>query len=185
MKSVLFVLVFLAGFGLLTGCDDSVPDPSGAPPQDQSSIVFSANYVHTQASEQYVPGTWIGDIEYPVVTVISTRAELEQYSDDFSGMYDFLRHDYSPTGFLDAIENYTSSYFSDKFLVLILLEETSGSYRHRVDGVSDSGEIKITRLMSAGAVTADMAQWHIIIELYNDDKAEEYDVVFLNGWLDL
>ena len=191
MKKILFVFAILAFFGTLTGCEnlagseDLDLNPVNPPPQSQSPVAFSAKYVHTQQSEQYVPGTWTDNIEYPAVTVISTRPELQQYSDDYSGMYDFDRHTHSPTGFLDAIENYKEAFFQDSFLVLVLLQETSGSYRHRVDGISESGEISITRLMPAGAVTSDMAQWHIIIELNNGDKMDEYDVVFIDGWLEL
>jgi hypothetical protein len=77
-----------------------------------------------------------------------------------------------------VIGNYTDAFFASNFLVLVLLEEISGSYRHRVERIEESGDIIITRLVP-GIGTADMAQWHIIIELDNDYKLEEFQAVFI------
>ena len=176
MKKILFGLVLLAIFGSFTACED--PGDSGSleilTPVNPSRISFKYQTVHTQ---QYVGGTWTSNIEYPTVTIIFSRAELEQYYNDYEDLYDFSRHQHSQTGFIDAIERYSDAFFANSFLVLVLLEETSGSNRHRVERIDDNGDIRITCLVPELG-TADMAQWHIIIELDKAEKMEQFQVVF-------
>ena len=185
MKRLLTGLVFLAILGSFTACEN----PGGSEdleiltPTNPGSISFMYQTVHTQ---QYVLGTWTSNIEYPVVTIISSGLELEQYHNDYEDKYDFLRHQHSTNGFMDAIERYSDAFFADSFLVLVLLEETSGFIRHRVERIDENGDIVITRLVSDGPITADMAQWHIIIELEKttDLQAKNYNVVFLDSLVD-
>ena len=182
MKKFVLVLSLFIFMGVFTACDDpgSNGDLDILTPANPGRINFMYQTVHTQ---QYVGGTWTSNIEYPAITVISSRAELEQYHNDYEGLYDFSRYEHSNNGFMDAIERYSDAFFADSFLVLVLIEETSGSSRHRVESVEDGGDIVITRLLPE-MVTADMAQWHIIIELDNDDKIEQYQVVFLEERLE-
>ena len=177
MKKILFGLALLAILGTFVACDDS-GDHLGAP-GEQGRLSFSSQTVHTQ---QYVQGTWTSNIEYPLVTVISSGAELEQYYNAYRDILDFSRHPYSPNGFADAIGKYTNAFFANSFLVLVLLEETSGSNRHRVEWVEENGKIVITRLIPEIGDMA-MAQWHIIIELDNNDKLEQFQAVFVDGRL--
>ena len=177
MKKIFFGLVLLSIFGSFTACED--PGGSGdldiLIPTNPGRISFMYQTVHTQ---QYVGGTWTSNVEYPRLTIISSRAELEQYQDDYENLYDFSRHEYSNNGFMDATEGYSDAFFADSFLVFVLLEETSSFIRHRVERVEDNGDIEIIRLVSDGPITADMAQWHIIIELGKADKVEQYQAVF-------
>ena len=186
MKKIVLGLAFLVILGVFAACEN----PSGSSdkitdgiitPVNPGSIAFSYQIVHTQ---QYIQGTWIGSFNYPVVTIISSRAELKQYCNDYEDMYDFSRHQYSPTGFTDAIGRYSDAFFADNFLVLVLLEETSGSNRHRLERIEENGNIVITRLVPEIG-TADMAQWHIIIELGNNDKLEQYKAVFFEEKLEI
>ena len=175
MKKIIFGLALFIFLGAFIACDNSNSSGDlGITPTNPGRFAFNAQYVHTQ----YVQGTWTSGIDYPRLTVISSRAALDQYFNDYEGLYDFSRYQYSPTGFMDAIENYSEAFFGDNFLVLVLLEETSGSNRHRVENITDNGNITITRrIPEIGA--SDMAQWHIIIELDKEDKFEQYQVVFL------
>jgi hypothetical protein len=77
---------------------------------------------------------------------------------------------------LNAIEKYSDDFFAGNYLVIVLLGEGSGSIRHKVERVDTNGDIVITRQLPEIG-TADMAAWNIIIELNNDFKPEQYQVV--------
>jgi len=106
----------------------------------------------------------------PVCTVILSRLELEQYSDNYN------RQAYGNIEYIDAIAKYSDRYFIDNFLVIVLLEENSGSNRHKVESVNRNGDIIIKRLIPEIG-TSDMATWNIIIELNNNFKQEKFQVV--------
>jgi len=136
---------------------------------------FNARYIRTDG---YYEGA-----EYPVVTVISTKEELDKYCEKYETRYDLISQSSASsgasTGFLGVVENYTESFFESNFLVIVLLEENSGSVRHEVLRVAENGDIAIKRLIPEIG-TADMAEWNIIIELDNGLKAEQFNVVFVN-----
>ena len=186
MKKIFFGIVLMTILGVFAACENpgASDDLEILAPANPGRISFMYQTIHTQ---QYVQGTWTSVIEYPVVTVISSGLELEQYHDDYEDLYDFSRYMYSTNGFMDAIERYTDTFFANSFLVFVLLEETSGFIRHRVERIEENGDIVITRLTSDGPITADMAQWHIIIELEKttDLQAKTYNVVFLEELLEI
>lgn len=129
----------------------------------QESCEFSVQYIRTNG---YNYG-----IEYPVVTVIRSVKELQDYYGANKSRYDLERKTkiYSDTtiGFLDACDKYTDDYFKTSSLVLILLEEGSGSFRHEVLDVStenDKWNITI-EVITPEACTSDMAEWHIFLEI--------------------
>jgi len=99
---------------------------------------------------------------YPVCTVISSMNELEQYSNNAE--------------YKDAVSKYSDEYFSDNFLVIIIIEETSGSNRHKVEKIDVNGDIIIKQIVPEIG-TSDMATWNIIIELKNSQKLERFQVV--------
>ncbi|MDR2515108.1 MAG: hypothetical protein LBD02_07895 [Christensenellaceae bacterium] len=123
----------------------------------------------------------IGDAEYPIVTVIPSRAALERYFDENSAFYDLAPREtvYADTsiGFDDAMERYDEAFFAKSYLVLAVLEEGSGSIRHRVKAVAESGEITIERLLPEFG-TDDMAQWHLIIELEKGFEPGGFSLTF-------
>ena len=72
-------------------------------------------------------------------------------------------------------EFYDEDFFLDRSLIVVRLEEGSGSNRHEVtDVLLDSGAylVQITRILPGPgyAGTCDMAEWHILIEI---PKAED------------
>ncbi|MBQ7349676.1 MAG: hypothetical protein IJW56_02180, partial [Bacteroides sp.] len=92
----------------------------------------------------------------------------------------------STIGFLDACDKYNAEYFEDQILVMVLLEEGSGSNRHNVDNVKlgSDGKLYISiRSIVPEVGTCDMAEWHILIEPEKDiNVASESDVVvYLDG----
>jgi len=92
----------------------------------------------------------------------------------------------STIGFLNACDKYTAEYFENQILVMVLLEEGSGSIRHNVDNVKYGSDGKLyvsVRRDVPEAGTDDMAEWHILIEPEKDIAvANESDiVVYLDG----
>lgn len=186
-RSLCFVVMLIMLCGVLSGCgktgteppaalqaEDTVPEqpengemPS-APDIDAPepvSYCFEARYVRTNG---YVDGA-----SYPVVALIESKEELDAYCEANAGRYDLARHDATyadqTIGFLDACDRYDEAYFDGgRNLVLILLEEPSGSIRHKITDVrrNEKGEwvVSIDRIVPECG-TADMAEWHLFLEL--------------------
>lgn len=106
----------------------------------------------------------------PAYTVISSMNELNQYTRNFNRGSHWL------TEYENAISKYSDSYFRDNFLLIVLLEENSGSNRHKVERVDKNGDIIIERLIPEIG-TSDMATWSIIIELNNNLKLDKYNII--------
>ncbi len=135
---------------------------------------FEAQYIRTDGYHD--------NVKYPKITVIKSADELEEYYNANKDLY-FLDHVdkvYSDTtiGFIDACEKHDEDYFEENILILVLLEEGSGSIRHEVKSVKTSGnDVEINIDINVPEIcTDDMAEWHIIIELdrncgidYNDN----------------
>lgn len=145
-------------------------------------IDFTPQYIRTNGYHE--------DVEYPVVKIIRSVDELNAYYRENKDRYDLERKDkvYSDTtiGFLDACDKYDEAYFEDRILVIVLLEEGSGSIRHNVDNVKlgTDGKLYISIRRDVPEVgTDDMAEWHILIEPEKDvNVASESDVVvYLEG----
>jgi len=111
---------------------------------------------------QYIRTTWSSRINYPIIRVISSRHELEQYNN-----------------ISYAFEKYSANYFEDNFLVIVLLQENSGSVRHEVIEVDASGNIVIKRLLPEIGTT-DMAAWYIIIGLNNNFRSNQFQTIFID-----
>lgn len=131
--------------------------------RDTETCRFSAQYVRTNGYHE--------EIEYPVVEIIRSVEELNAYYEGNKETYDLERKDkvYADTtiGFLDACDKYDDAYFEKQVLVFVLLEEGSGSTRHKVTsvGVTSKEELLIyieTQTPETG--TCDMAEWHIFVE---------------------
>lgn len=147
-------------------------------------VAYQARYVRTDG---YHDG-----VKYPQVAVIPDRTALDAYYNANKDLYSLGRNPNPANdctkGFLDICDSYDERFFSEKYLVLILLEEGSGSIRHSVEEVTGSsdGKLQISILREVPEIgTADMAEWHIVLEM---DKASsvpsEKDVsVYLDGGL--
>ncbi len=127
---------------------------------------YTVQYIRTNG---YVEG-----VDYPYTVVINSIDELRAYIAANEDTYDFSRKEkgYSDTtiGFLDAVDKYDDTYFETSLLILVVLEEGSGSIRHEVTSVDVSPlqsapySISIKRI-TPELGTADMAEWHIIVEV--------------------
>lgn len=136
---------------------------SPIPPPEPVRYAFDAQYIRTNGCHE--------DAEYPKTVVIRTRAELDSYYEENRERYDLSRKDvvYSDTtiGFLDACDRYDDAYFADHDLLLILLEEGSGSIRHQVTDIRCNGAewVVSIRRITPEVGTDDMAEWHIMAEV--------------------
>lgn len=109
---------------------------------------------------------------YPVVTVIQSRSALDAYFKEHVSVYDFagaVSSGEAPP--LNAPKPYDGLFFAGHTLLLIVWEEPSGSIRLRVEDVTaedDGLTIELER-KTPQMTTADMAQWHILVELPKED----------------
>lgn len=131
--------------------------------QTMEAVQYRAQYIRTNGA--------MGSRK-PQVEIIGSLQALQDYYTHNRETFDLERKEkvYADTtiGFLDACDGYDESFFEKNYLVFIRLEEGSGSIRHEVVGVKQTGEQKlsiyINRIIPEQG-TDDMAQWHIIVEL--------------------
>lgn len=130
------------------------------------------------------------DMEYPVTKIIRSVQELNDYYEANKESYHLERRENPASdntiGFLDACDRYDETYFQDRILVMVLLEEGSGSNRHNVDHVKIGSDGKLyvsIRSIIPEVGTCDMAQWHILIEPEKgiDVKNDSDVIVLLDG----
>ena len=139
---------------------------------------FKAHYIRTNG---YNDGG-----EYPLVRIIRSVDELNKYYEENKESY-YLGHKTDPNtkeniGFTDVCKRYDDQYFDDRILLIILLEEGSGSIRHKVNkvGFKNSKLIVDIERITPEIGTCDMAEWHILIEPEAGvDTVSESDVVVI------
>ncbi len=148
----------------------------------KSSIGFTSEYIRTDIYCEGIP--------YPVVKVIRSVEELNAYYNSNKNVYDAAHEgeEYSDTaaGFEDIFKRYDETYFQKQMLVMVVLEEGSGSIRHNVDRVElgEDGKLYISISSIVPEIaTDDMAWWHVLIEPERGvNVASESDViVYLDG----
>ena len=202
MKKFLFPITFLLCAALLTSCgqgenngginrggDDSVKTYNDTewlneeiPNTDElTEYDFNVQYIRTDG--------YRAEVQYPSVKIIRSVDALNEYYETNKELYSLERVEnpqyHSSIGFLDACDKYDTEYFKENILLMVLLEEGSGSIRHEVDWVgAEDGKVSVEiNTIVPEVCTDDMAEWHIMIELHTSvDIQEESDVVvFLNG----
>lgn len=112
--------------------------------------------------------------EYPMAIIIKSQDELYDYYksnkryNTFMKSYDY-RYVYNENDFIETIEKYNKDYFDNNILLFVLMEEGSGSCYHKVNSVTrvdDRLDIEYD-VICPECCTADMAEWHIVIEIPN------------------
>jgi hypothetical protein len=123
---------------------------------------YDVQYIRTNGGSE--------EVDFPVITVISSKAELERYYGDNKDDYNMSADTTCTISFANATKEYTDDFFTDKYLVLVLLQEGSGSNRHKLKSIDEDGNVVINRIVPKPprVSTSDMAQWHLIIELDTD-----------------
>lgn len=161
------------------------PKPQPAPKEDEvlEGIVNCGYRFQCIRTDGYHDGA-----KYPTVTVIRSVDELKAYYEQYKDLYNMGANPYpasdSTIGFADAMQKYDESYFAKQVLILILLEEGSGSVRHDVSKAGFSGSqfvVSIDAYMPGGVGTCDMAEWHIFIEPEAGLQISDEITVFYNG----
>ena len=186
-KRIAIIVTLLCVLGL-TGCggkdNQEFPTQGASAPE---AYAFEAQYIRTNGYSE--------DRSYPYHVVIDSKEELEAYYEANKDLYDLERKEkvYSDTtiGFLDACDKYDDAYFERQNLVLIILEEGSGSIRHKItdvrrrrdeNGASLGWNITI-KTMAPEVVTNDMAEWHLFLEVQMGNVIEDGDDVWINDIL--
>ncbi|MCL2441467.1 MAG: hypothetical protein FWD14_06980 [Treponema sp.] len=150
MKKIIMSGIFLPVlFVLLGACTSKESDRITLVNGNQPA--FDVQYIRTSYGEKL-----------PAYTIISSVNDLEQYSKNAE--------------YTNATTKYTDEYFADNFLLIVFLEEPSGSNRHKVEKIGENGDIVIHQIIPEIG-TSDMAAWNIIIELNNSFKLEQFQVV--------
>ena len=154
--------------GLIYQKADSVPSDGCGP--FYKAIDFKAQYIRTNAS------SYDGDNEN--LLWITSVEELNDYYEQNKDKY-YLESVDNPAsdqtiGFVDAVKKYDEAFFEKNDLILVVLEEPSGSNRHEVTSVDLFASLldriayfiqpNIKRIVPEVG-TCDMANWHIIIEV--------------------
>ena len=187
IKRIVIITTLFCILGL-TGCgskeNQDLPSQGASEPD---AYAFEAQYIRTNGYSE--------DRSYPYHVVIDSKEELEAYYEANKDLYDLERKEkvYSDTtiGFLDACDKYDNAYFERQNLVLIILEEGSGSIRHKItdvrrrrdeNGASLGWNITI-KTMAPEVVTDDMAEWHLFLEVQMYNVIEDGDNVWINDKL--
>ena len=149
-----YIIVLEKGDGSYKPDDDVV----GLDKPD-AEIEFKVQYIRTDGYHE--------GIKYPIVKIIRSVDELNNYYEANKALYNLEGYDDGPKGFLAAIDKYDDAYFKNQILIIVLLEEGSGSNRHKVNKITllddETLLINIERIIPYIG-TCDMAQWHILIE---------------------
>lgn len=139
-----------------------------------TAIDFEAQYIRTRS---------LADItNYPLFTVLQSKNELNTYYESNKDKFNLERKNSSgsdsTSGFLDACDKYDDRFFKENTIVLIVIEEGSGSIRHNVNNVKVDSNGKLYVDISSIVPedgTCDMAQWHIIIEIAKEHGPKSTD----------
>lgn len=154
MKRFIFGLLGLTL--MFAGCspqdEPPVQKPPAQTPQQLTRLPFAAQSIRTNGYDD--------TRRYPIITLVTGADELLAYIDAHKDKYDL-------SDFTIAAEAYDAAFFEDHCLALVVLEEFSGSVRHEVEDVkSDDAAVRIQIVRHLPQMgTADMAQWHIVVEL--------------------
>jgi len=123
------------------------------------------------------------DAIYPKSVKISSVSELAEYYEKNKNTYQFQTGYYGGPCMTDDVFGGTTGFgdgfFEYRFLLFVILEEGSGSIRHRVESAQpENGAlyVEITRIIPEVG-TADMAQWHIVLDI--DKKLADIDVAVI------
>lgn len=167
-KATVFILLFCCLFAsILVGCGRMAVTPesgtsetndsgTGSKTEGTESEIIQEQYIDYQV--QYLRGYYLAcdTVQYPKTVWITSVGDFEEF---------FNTH-------LDAESQYNDIFFKDHDLLLVLLEEISGSIWHEVTGVKvisgQTGQMtvqpEIERLVPKG-LTCDMAGWAIVLEI--------------------
>lgn len=162
--------------------DNQDNDEISASTEDKGEIIKkpsdSARELEFKASYERSP-YYNSSKKYPIITICKSKECLKEHEGKVKGLTVSMLSCVSDNR--DAnISRYDDEFFAENALIIITLDESSGSVRHNVKKVIKEGnEISIAierKVPELG--TADMAEWNIYIEL-NAEDIDENDIVNL------
>ena len=169
--------LFLACLMLcMTACGVPAKQPASTQPATQAKskgLSFDTQHIRTEGYQ--------GELAFPGVQQISSKTELDKYYENNRSIFDLERKE-TNTGFLNVCDRYDAAFFETKFLLLILLQEGSGSITHQVTAVAQTPEGKLEVSVASNVPevgTSDMAHWHIFVELEREAVPEKPEDIFL------
>ena len=160
VSAVLLASPFLRSMGpQSTGSVSSGEDAQSSSPVSQT-LSMSESQIQYVRTNGYVE--WL---KYPRFVRITSIEDLRKYYETYSGIY-YLGHMSESPGWLDAVADYDDDWFGQNDLLMLVLEEGSGSIRHRVsvENADDGAYLRLERIVP-NAQTCDMAEWHVLIEM--------------------
>ncbi len=138
------------------------------------SVDFNAQYIRTGA---------YAEVSYPIVAVLKSKNNLDDYYNNNKTVFNLERKSIEAgytgqtIGFLDAVDNYNEDFFENNFLILIVLEEPSGSITHKINKTfittDDKCRIEI-ETACPDFCSDDMEYWHILIEISKENAPKNY-----------
>lgn len=195
MKKKLFVFL-LSALLVLSGCAAAKQAGNTIPKNTDADITVTAltaetsvdSFMEVPFSTQYIYTGSCAEATFPDVRRIDSREALEEYYQQNKDLFALdINYDNTP-GFWETCKGYDETFFQEQCLVMVLLEEGSGSNRHEVWQVRREADgtlsISIDTLVPECG-TCDMAQWHILLELPRAYVPESTDriMLFWNGRL--
>lgn len=103
-----------------------------------STLLFTSGFSTSNDSVQFIKTNWVENSE-GVIIINSHKELLEYYNVNFKKFSlrprEKIASD-STIGFANAIEKYDEEYFKNSSIIIAILEENSGSYRHKYDAYS-------------------------------------------------
>ena len=192
MRKTIALLLTAVLMLLIIGCADDTAPGNGAAGQGSAAgepekgsaenIVPRVQYIRTDG--------YCEEERYPQVVVVESASALEEYIEENHWIYAFGCRDAAVAEadgtFVQAVEAYDAAWFDQYTLVLVLVEEGSGSNRHEVQGITAEGNIIIKRIIPEVG-TCDMALWHMLLELPKDSPVLEKELtvefVYEEGWV--
>ncbi|MFA5341466.1 MAG: hypothetical protein WC332_06800 [Clostridia bacterium] len=165
MKKIITFSIFILVLILLFGCSTA-----------KISSYTESLKIEDLITEYARTNGYHNDMLYPYIKVIKNEETLLEYYKNQKNRYSMESDD--ENSFKTIILDYNESYFENNVLVIILIEEPSGSIRHEIESVNvnDNSIIFGIKSIVPEMGTTDMAQWHILIsipsDLFHDEDIE-------------
>lgn len=177
MRFVVCLTICVMILGLFSGCQtqkaaettasatQAATEPLVSPTDPTEPVQTAGEYTFTAKSIR--TDGYHDEIRYPTVRIIRSAEELNAYFEENKELYQLENgYDDNP-GFAEYCKKYDDAYFAEQILLLVLTEAGSGSVSFRADRLllTEDGKLAVYIEMQVPEVgTADMAQWHIVIE---------------------
>lgn len=131
--------------------------------EHSGSVPYKVQYIRTDHYD--------ASATYPMVFFIQSREQLDDYFEHFGHRYWMEQNgpdldEY--VGFFDTRDRYDDTFFEKNELIMVLLEEGSGSIRHKLTDVVQSATNEVSIYVQSIVPeigTCDMAQWHVLIDI--------------------